>query len=209
MHWAERLADALIERHPTREEFHFAAGTTPSGPVHCGNLRDILTNWFVARCVMERGRKVRLLQSWDDYDRFRKIPKDVPIEFEQHLGKPVADVPDPWGEYTSYAARYERIFEQSLTSLGIDLEYRYQAAMYRSRAYNAAIVEAIAHRHQIFDIIDSFRTKKGTAEERQEYYPVEVYCPRCRRDTTRLLEFNDYTLEIGRASCRERVYVLV
>jgi lysyl-tRNA synthetase class 1 len=195
MHWAERVADSLIEQHPSREEFHFASGTTPSGPVHCGNLRDILTNWFVARCVEERGRRVVLLHSWDDYDRFRKVPKGVPPDYERHLGKPVADVPDPWGEYDSYASRYERIFERSLTGLGIALDYRYQAAAYRAGTYNAAIVEAISRRRQIYDIIASFRTQKGTDEEREAYYPVEVYCPDCRRDTTRLVEFNDYTMD--------------
>ena len=195
MHWAERVADSLIEQHPSREEFHFASGTTPSGPVHCGNLRDILTNWFVAQCLIERGRKVRLLHSWDDYDRFRKVPKNIPADYEEHLGKPVADVPDPWGEYASYAERYEKIFEQSLGKLGIKLEYRYQSAMYRAGSYNAAIVEAIAQRHRIYDIIDSFRTTKGTAEERDKYYPFEIYCPSCHRDTPRLRDFNDSTLE--------------
>src|SRR5580698_3088203 len=195
MHWAEKIAESLIQQHPSKEEFHFASGTTPSGPVHCGNLRDILTNWFIARSLMERGRRVKLLHSWDDYDRFRKVPVNVPPEWEQHLGKPVADVPDPWGEYKSYADRYEKIFEKSLEKLGIHLEYRYQAAMYRSGAYNAAIIEAIAHRHQIYDIIASFRTQKGTDEEREKYYPIEVYCPVCHRDTTRLLDFNDYTME--------------
>jgi lysyl-tRNA synthetase, class I len=195
MHWAEKVAESLLEQHPSREEFHFASGTTPSGPVHCGNLRDILTNWFIAQCLIERGRRVRLLHSWDDYDRFRKVPQNVPAEYEQQLGKPVVDVPDPWGEYASYAARYEKIFERSLEQLGILPEYRYQAAMYRSRQYNAAIVEAIGRRGQIYDIISSFRTQKGTAEEREKYYPVEIYCSECHRDTTRLLDFNDSTLE--------------
>jgi lysyl-tRNA synthetase, class I len=202
MHWAERVAESLIEQHPQREEFHFASGTTPSGPVHCGNLRDILTNWFVAVCLRARGRKVVLLHSWDDYDRFRKLPKNVPAEYEQHLGKPVADVPDPWGEYRSYADRYEKIFERSLLHLGIELKYRYQAAMYRSGQYNAAIVEAILRRREIYDIIASFRTQAATAEERERYYPIEVYCPVCRRDTTRLLELNESSMDFSyRCSC--------
>ncbi|HEY6345473.1 MAG TPA: lysine--tRNA ligase [Bryobacteraceae bacterium] len=195
MHWADKVADSLMAQYPSREEFHFASGTTPSGPVHCGNLRDILTNWFVAECLIQRGRRVRLIHSWDDYDRFRKVPKGVPPDYEQHLGKPVADVPDPWGEYSSYAERYEKIFERSLPALGITLDYRYQAAMYRSRQYNSAIIEAIGRRYEIYDIISSFRTQKGDRDERELYYPVEVYCPVCHRDTTRLLEFNETTLD--------------
>ncbi len=189
MHWADKIAETLIDRHPGREEFHFASGTTPSGPVHCGNLRDILTNWFVARAVMARGKRVRLLHSWDDYDRFRKVPKNVPPEYEQQLGKPLVDVPDPWGEYPSYAARYERMFEEPLTRTGIELEYRYQAAIYRSGQYNAAIVEAVKRRREIYDIISSFRTQKGTDEERERYLPVEIYCPVCDKDTTRITSF--------------------
>ncbi|MBL8222727.1 MAG: hypothetical protein JNL62_26040, partial [Bryobacterales bacterium] len=101
MHWAERVADSLIQKFPGTEEFHCASGTTPSGAVHCGNLRDILTNWFVARCLVERGKKVKLLQSWDNYDRFRKVPKNIPESYSQHLGKPLVDIPDPFGEYSS------------------------------------------------------------------------------------------------------------
>jgi lysyl-tRNA synthetase class 1 len=191
MHWAEKIADSLIQQHPDRSEFHCASGTTPSGPVHCGNLRDLLTNWFVARCLLERGRRVRLLHSWDDYDRFRKVPKNVPPSYSEHLGKPVADVPDPWKEYSSYAARYETIFERSLAKLGLEVTYRYQARMYRERQYNASIIEAIRKRRQIYDIISSFRTQKGAEDERERYFPVEVYCPRCRRDTTRFTSFDE------------------
>lgn len=202
MHWAERVAESLIQQHPGREEFHFASGTTPSGPVHCGNLRDILTNWFVARCLRERGKKVVLLHSWDDYDRFRKVPKNLPADYDQHLGKPVADVPDPWGEYSSYAERYEKIFERSLVHLGIELNYRYQASQYRSGKYNAAIMEAIVRRREVYDIIASFRTQAPSAEEREAYYPIEVYCPVCKRDRTRILEFNDSTMAFSyRCGC--------
>src|SRR5690606_9839170 len=129
---------------------------------HCGNLRDILTNWFVAHALTARGKRVKLLHSWDNYDRFRKVPKGVPESFSAHLGKPVADVPDPGEEFPSYAARYEKQFEAALAKLGIVPEFRYQAEMYRARSYNAGIVEAIRKRRQIYDIIASFRTQKGT-----------------------------------------------
>jgi hypothetical protein len=49
MHWADRVTDARINQHPDLDDFHLASGTTPSGAVHCGNIRDILTNGFVAR----------------------------------------------------------------------------------------------------------------------------------------------------------------
>lgn len=202
MHWAERIAASLIALHPERQEFHCASGATPSGAVHCGNLRDILTNFFVARCLVERGKRVRLIHSWDDYDRFRKVPKNVPPEYGLHLGKPLVDVPDPLAEYTSYAERYEKPFEQSLQVLGVDLQYRYQASMYRGKQYNYAVVEAVQHRTQIYDILASFRTQRGNPVEREAYYPIEIYCSACGRDTTHILTFDDSTLGFAyRCAC--------
>ena len=56
MHWAERLADELISENPEKEEFVLAAGTSPSGRVHIGNFRDVVTPYFVAEALKLRGK---------------------------------------------------------------------------------------------------------------------------------------------------------
>ena len=51
-----------------------ASGISPSGPIHLGNLREVMTPHLVADEIRRRGRDVVHLLSWDDYDRFRRVP---------------------------------------------------------------------------------------------------------------------------------------
>ena len=67
---------------------------------------------------------------------------------------------------------------------GIDMDYRYQAEMYRRGDYTRHILTALKKRGQIFDILDSFRTQDAVEGEREKYYPVSIYCEKCGRDTT-------------------------
>ena len=77
MHWSERIADKIIERNPNKKVYVCAAGTSPSGSVHIGNFRDVAVPYFVARALKNKGKNVRFLLSWDDFDRFRKVPVNV------------------------------------------------------------------------------------------------------------------------------------
>ena len=77
MHWSDRIADQVIRRNPNKEEYVCAAGISPSGSIHIGNFRDIATALFVCQALERKGKKARLLFSWDEYDRFRKVPVNV------------------------------------------------------------------------------------------------------------------------------------
>jgi len=191
MHWADKIADDLIKDHPEREVFTCASGISPSGAVHVGNLRDLVTIWFVGKCLQDRGKKVRLLHSWDDYDPFRKVPKGVPQSYAEFLGMPLTYIPDPAGKYESYAARHEHEFEESLRELGIRVEFRYQTKMYESGAYREGILQAIRARKTVYDIIASYRTQGGSEEERERYFPLTIYCENCHKNTTRILSVDE------------------
>ncbi|MGQ0439530.1 hypothetical protein ACT4UT_20160 [Bacillus sp. B-TM1] len=49
MHWAYEVAHELIRKHPNKETFVCASGISPSGSVHIGNFREIVTTYFVFR----------------------------------------------------------------------------------------------------------------------------------------------------------------
>ena len=100
MHWSEKIAKDIIKRSPDKEEYVCAAGISPSGSIHIGNFRDIATSYFVYKALIKQGKKARLLFSWDEFDRFRKVPvnvKEVAPELETEIGKPYVDVKDPYG----------------------------------------------------------------------------------------------------------------
>ncbi len=203
MHWSEAIAKEIIAKKPDKQEYVCAAGISPSGSVHIGNFRDIATSYFVCRALIKAGKKAKLLFSWDEFDRFRKVPKNVPEEWSKYIGLPYVDVPDPFGCHSSYAEHFEKEFERSLSKFGIDVDFRYQAQEYRSGRYNQAIVHSIKHRGEIFDILDSFRTQDAQEGEREAYSPAIVYCPVCGKDTTVFDSFSDdctkghYTCKCG------------
>ena len=196
MYWADKLAAEIVRRNPNKEEYVCAAGISPSGSVHIGNFRDIATSYFVYRALLKMGKKAKLLFSWDEYDRLRKVPKNVSDHlgnnsFEKYIGYPYADIPDPYGEDESYAAHFEKEFMTSLKKFGIDMEFHYQAKEYRSGRYAEHIVFSLKNRKKIFDILDKHRTQDSTEEERENYYPVSIFCPHCHKDSTKITSLSE------------------
>ena len=196
MYWADQLADTIIRRRPDKEEYVCAAGISPSGSVHIGNFRDIATSYFVYRALLRRGKKAKLLFSWDEFDRLRKVPKNVSDylgnnSFEKYIGYPYADIPDPFGQDESYAAHFEKEFMASLEKFGISMEFHYQAQEYRSGRYAKYILLALQKRKEIFDILDRHRTQDATEEERENYYPVSIFCPHCHKDSTKIVSLSE------------------
>ena len=217
MHWSDEIAQRIIEKHPEKEEYVCAAGVSPSGSVHIGNFRDLATPLFVVKALQRRGKKARLLISWDEFDRCRKIPANVQAvvgsDYDKYIGCPYVDIPDPWGCHENYAKHFEEEFLKGIEPFGIELDCRYQADMYRSGKYNKDVIEAIQKRDEIFEILDSFKTKDMTKSEEERraehdaekaaYSPVSIFCPECHTDFTTITAFNedgteaDYTCRCG------------
>src|SRR5690554_5266842 len=83
--WADAVADAIIAAHPDAELYTTAAGISPSGVVHFGNFRDVVTAHLVREALIAKGKRARLIFSWDNFDRFRKVPLGVPESFAAHI----------------------------------------------------------------------------------------------------------------------------
>ena len=97
--WVAQLADEVVAsagRHPGRR-IVCASGLSPSGPIHLGNLREVLTPHLVADEIRRRGLDGEHLISWDDFDRFRRVPAGVDPSWAEHIGKPLTAVPAPPG----------------------------------------------------------------------------------------------------------------
>ena len=210
MHWSEKLAQQIIDRNPNKEEYVCAAGISPSGSIHIGNFRDIATSYFVVKALRKKGKKARLLFSWDEFDRMRKVPVNVAkvnSDMEKYIGCPYVDVINPFfdSDAKSYAEYFEREFEESIVKFGIDMDYRHQAEMYRSGKYVENIILSLKKRKEIFDILDSHRTQDAEEGEREAYYPVSIYCPVCGKDTTKITNLSDdCTKAEYRCSCGHR-----
>ena len=137
VHWADVAADNIVRIKGNKKKYVLAAGITPSGTIHMGNFREIITQELVKRALEKKGKRVKFIYSWDDYDVFRKVPKNLPkqAELKKHLRKPIFDVPDPFGCHKSYAEHFEKEMEEDVPAVGISPEYLYQHKIYLACTY--------------------------------------------------------------------------
>lgn len=195
--WIHEVSDKILEVFPDKEVYTCAAGISPSGIVHFGNFRDVMTSLVFQKDLQARGKKARLLFSWDDFDRFRKVPANIDPSFNQYIGLPLTEVPDPTGETESYAKHLEKEFEESMKDLGIEMEYHYQTQEYKSGRYDDLIVKAMQARLRIAEILLSFMSDKGKKEKqidpvkfKEEYYPISVYSRFTGKDNTKIINYD-------------------
>ena len=181
-HWADQMAERIIREKGDKELYTCASGITPSGTVHIGNFREIITVDLVVRALREKGKNVRFIYSWDDYDVFRKVPKNMknPELLETYLRKPITLVPDTSNTAENYARANEVRVENILPTVGIYPEYIYQAARYRSGYYAEGIKRALEKKDEIKKILNEWRTEPL----KDDWYPVSVFSSFTDKDTT-------------------------
>ena len=196
MNWAKETALKIIEERPNEEVYTVASGVSPSGFVHIGNFREIATPYLVAKELKKLGKKVRYILSFDEFDRFRKVPGNIDPSYEKYIGMPYTDIPSPFTENESYASFMENRFLNELKAMDVEVECIYQTKEYQSGRYNKYIKMAMDNKDKIFDIIDDFRTQDSTEEERENYYPISIYCPKCKKDNTKISSYDSVTGEV-------------
>lgn len=179
-HWADTTAIRIIKTREEKDTYVLASGITPSGKVHVGNFREVITVDLVARAIESLGKQVRFIYSWDNFDTFRKVPKNLPNpeSFEPYLRKPIARIPDPWGQSKSYAQGRIELFEKELAEVGIKPEYLYQEQRYASGLYASEIRKALENKEKIKDILNQHRTSPLA----EDWLPTSIYCSKCEKD---------------------------
>ncbi len=180
-HWADHAAKRVVAAWGPRESYTVASGITPSGTVHIGNFREVITVDLVARSLRDLGYKVRFIYSWDDFDTFRKVPKNLPQQemLAKELRRPISRVPDPRGVAKTYAGFGIMAFEKELREVGIQPEFIYQHERYSSGVYAAQIKHALDNKDKIKAILDRHRTEPLP----DSWLPTAIYCEKCDRDT--------------------------
>lgn len=177
--WVSRFADEVIaeaERRAPGKPVVCASGLSPSGPIHLGNLREVMTPHLVADEIRRRGIPCEHLISWDDYDRFRKVPagvEGVDESWAEHIGKPLTSVPAPAGSpHASWAAHFKAAMEGALAEMGVTYRGISQTEMYTAGAYREQILFAMRHRADIDAVLAEFRTKPKQ-QKKQQQKPVD------------------------------------
>jgi len=176
MHWVDFESKKLVD---FSEDHVIATGITPSGDIHVGNMREILTGDALQRGVTDAGAAAKLIYIGDTIDPLRKVYPFLDDSYEEHVGKPLSEIPCPCGNHESYAIHFLTPFLEATKTLGIQAEVLYTHEMYAQGLYAEASRKVLDNAARIKEIL----TEVSGRELPENWYPYNPKCSECGRLT--------------------------
>ena len=181
--WPFEEARKLVQRveRTGQKEVLFETGYGPSGLPHIGTFGEVSRTTMVRhafRVLTGDAIPTRLLAFSDDMDGLRKAPDNIPNRelILPHLGKPLTEVPDPFGEFDSFAAHNNARLRGFLDSFGFDYEFASSTVYYKSGRFDAALLRMLAR----FEAIQEIMLPSLREERAATYSPFLPIHPRTR-----------------------------
>ncbi|HEU4403109.1 MAG TPA: lysine--tRNA ligase, partial [Candidatus Polarisedimenticolia bacterium] len=196
---ADEIAGEILKANPGPHEI--STGISPSGEIHIGNLREVITADCVYRALRERGAKVVLNYVADNFDPLRKVYPFLDASvYEKQIGKPLSEFACPCSRHASYADHFLEPFLRSLERMGIEVKVYYADRMYKSGLLVPQILQALKGRDAIARILQECTGRKVEPE----WNPFNPICQSCGKMTETLVtgysekaETVDYTCACG------------
>jgi lysyl-tRNA synthetase, class I len=162
---------ARLKKRP-KDEVIFETGYGPSGLPHIGTFGEVARTTMVRhafRVLTGDTVRTRLIAFSDDMDALRKVPDNIPNKemVAQHLGKPLTQVPDPFGTYPSFAAHNNARLRAFLDQFGFEYEFFSATECYTSGRFDAALLKVLQH----FDNVMAIMLPSLREERAQTYSP--------------------------------------
>jgi lysyl-tRNA synthetase class 1 len=177
--WPYEEARKLLKRWPEGKPgpVIFETGYGPSGLPHIGTFNEVLRTTMVRHAYEELtgGAPTRLIAFSDDMDGLRKVPDNVPQQdmLANYLGMPLTQVPDPFGEYDSFAAHNNAMLQRFLDRFGFDYEFASSTEYYASGRFDETIKQVLRKWDEILGVM----LPTLGEERRQTYSPVLPVSP--------------------------------
>lgn len=172
MQWLNTIVDEAIKQTSDQpdHEVIVQSGISPSGAYHMGYLREIITADAVVRELRRRGHAAKHIHFVDDQDGFRKVPANLPADYQKYLGKPLYDMPAPDGSDQSYADFALKDFLDSVAALGIEIEVVRSHKKYQQGYFVPAIEKALEHLDDVKRVLEDISGRKVG----DEWSPIQV-----------------------------------
>jgi len=177
---ARKLLKRWPEGKPAGDPVIFETGYGPSGLPHIGTFNEVARTSFVRHAYEElTGASTRLIAFSDDMDGLRKVPDNVPNQamLSENLGKPLTQIPDPFGEHESFAHHNNAMLRRFLDLYGFDYEFLSSTDCYTSGRFDA-VIRKILH---AFDAIMGVMLPTLGEDRRKTYSPVLPISPKSGR----------------------------
>ncbi len=208
VHWADVEAAKLLEARG--QPLLFATAITPSGPIHVGNMREVLTTEAIFRAARDAGAEAELLYIADDYDPLRKVYPFLHADYAVHVGKPLREIPCPdadgrpdgCGRHDSYAEHFLEPFLSNLGELGIAPTVLSAHALYREGRYTEHVLKSLDEAPAVRAIIEEVSGRQLP----KRWAPFNPQCPTegCGRISgVEVLDYEYPMLHCRCAACAE------
>ncbi len=178
--WPYEEARKLLKRwpdgKPAGDPVIFETGYGPSGLPHIGTFNEVARTTFVRQAYEElTGNPTRLIAFSDDMDGLRKVPDNVPNQLllEENLGKPLTQIPDPFGEYQSFAHHNNAMLRRFLDLYGFDYEFLSATDCYTSGRFDD-VIRKVLH---AWEAIMGVMLPTLREDRRKTYSPVLPISP--------------------------------
>lgn len=179
--WPFKEAEALVKRFeqapPEKGYVLFETGYGPSGLPHIGTFGEVFRTTMVRRAFeLLSDIPTRLIAFSDDMDGLRKVPDNIPNQemVAQHLGKPLTQIPDPFGTHESFAHHNNARLRSFLDSFEFEYEFRSATECYQSGLFDDALREVLRQ----YDKVMKVMLPTLGQERRETYSPFMPICPK-------------------------------
>jgi lysyl-tRNA synthetase class 1 len=173
---ARKLLKRWPEGKPAGDPVIFETGYGPSGLPHIGTFNEVARTSFVRHAYEElTGAPTRLIAFSDDMDGLRKVPDNVPNQpmLEANLGRPLTQIPDPFGTHASFAHHNNAMLRHFLDRYGFDYEFVSATDCYTSGRFDDVIRKVL----RAFDAIMEVMLPTLREDRRKTYSPVLPISP--------------------------------
>ncbi|MBN8919869.1 MAG: lysine--tRNA ligase, partial [Rhizobiales bacterium] len=162
---------ARLKRKP-KDTVIFETGYGPSGLPHIGTFGEVARTTMVRhafRVLTGDSVKTRLIAFSDDMDGLRKVPDNVPNKemLTTHLGKPLTQIPDPFGTHPSFGEHNNARLRAFLDAFGFEYEFMSSTECYRAGRFDAALLTMLAR----FDAVMAIMLPSLREERAATYSP--------------------------------------
>ncbi len=187
--WADEVADRVEARGPT-EPIVVKGGVSPSGVPHIGHVNEALRGYYVASVLRERGHDVRQVFTSDDRDPLRSIPHrlmDLDGEYVErggfdvgalgrNLGRPLTDVPDPFGCCDSFGAHQATLLRRAVDAVGVPVEFYSATELYENGAFEGVAADLLADPERARAVLAEYQ---DSVDAEGDYWPFRPRCAEC------------------------------
>ncbi|BAB60385.1 tRNA synthetase Lys [Thermoplasma volcanium GSS1] len=191
MFWADAAVKDLIG------EQRISTGISPSGPIHVGNMREILTGDILYKAVIKRGLKSDFIYLCDDMDPLRKVYPFLDQSYSKYVGFPLKNIPSPDGVGV-YSDHFLNPFIEVMRKTGIPARVIKTSDLYGNGILADAIDTVMERRSEIKDILEKITGRMIEGD----FYPYEPLCEKCGRiNSTSVISYKypyaEYTCKCG------------